>query len=108
MCVTKPIKIIIINNKNKYIKYNIYPFYKKKIKYIKIYLKNKIFISEKDFIFFKKKNIYKLSFNRYIRLKNLGIIKIIKILYNYKLKKIITIYCKLYNNFKKKIKSTIQ
>ncbi|XBT18698.1 MAG: glutamate--tRNA ligase family protein [Candidatus Shikimatogenerans sp. Tcar] len=109
MVVIKPIKIILLNNYNKkYINYNIY-FLKKKIKNIKIYFNKKIYISSKDFSFKKKKNFYGLFFNKYIRLKNLGIIKIIKIKYNYKLKKINKIYCNLYKkNNKKKIKSTLQ
>ncbi|WXB47419.1 MAG: glutamate--tRNA ligase family protein [Candidatus Shikimatogenerans sp. Tmey] len=110
MTIIKPIKIILLNiNNKKIIKYNVF-FLKKKKKYVKIFLKNKIYISSKDFSFKKKKNFYGLFFNKYIRLKNLGIIKIIKIKYNFKLKKINKIYCYLYKNFNKykNIKSTLQ
>ncbi|XBT18505.1 MAG: hypothetical protein ABNO82_01085 [Candidatus Shikimatogenerans sp. Tder] len=110
MTIINPIKIILLNiNNQNYIKYNIF-FLKKKKKNIKIYFKNKIYISFKDFSFKKKKNYYGLFFNKYIRLKNLGIIKIIKIKYNFILKKINKIYCNLYKNINKKykIKSTLQ
>ncbi|XBT18380.1 MAG: glutamate--tRNA ligase family protein [Candidatus Shikimatogenerans sp. Tduv] len=107
MGIINPIKIILINNNKKYIKYNI-NILKKHNKYIKIFLKKNIYISKKDFYINKNKK-YGLSFNKYIRLKNLGIIKIVKIEFNIKNKKINKIYCKIYNNLNNiKIKSTIQ
>ncbi|XCC45313.1 MAG: hypothetical protein ABUS76_00010 [Candidatus Shikimatogenerans sp. Ttur] len=98
MVIDEPLKIIINNNKIKYINYKIN---KHKIK--KIFYKKKLYINKYDFIFFKKKNIYKLSFDKNIRLKQIGIIKILKIKYNFLKNKINKIYCKIIK-YKNKIK----
>ncbi|XBT18885.1 MAG: glutamate--tRNA ligase family protein [Candidatus Shikimatogenerans sp. AspAUS03] len=104
MVVHKPIKIKLLNNKKlNYILYNIKRL-NNKIKYIKIFYKNILYISKYDFNIIKNKEKKQFNFLSNVRLKNLGIINLKYIKYNFLKNKIINLYCliKKNNNIKKK------
>ncbi|MDH3005015.1 MAG: glutamate--tRNA ligase family protein [Candidatus Shikimatogenerans sp. JK-2022] len=101
MVILNPIKLIITNFKNKYIKW-----IKFNNKY-KIPFTREIYIEYDDFKLKHDKNFFRLSLKNYVRLKYAYIIKAYKII-KYK-NNIKYIYCKIYKNINKtKIKSTIQ